>query len=528
MSLSYRIGIDVGGTNTDCVILDGEGRLVAKVKEAVTPDVTLSIREATRTALARSRLRPEDIAYAMLGTTQVTNAIIERKGLNRVALVRIGAPATLAVPPLTGWPDDLKQAVGYATAVVSGGSEFDGREIAALDREAIQRFLDQVRPFVSALAVASVFSPVNADHELWVRDLVEREYPGIPVTLSHEIGSIGLLERENASVLNAAVVDVAQGAVGAFREALTGLGIQAQLFLTQNDGTLMGIDYAQRYPIFTIACGPTNSMRGAAYLSRMPDAVVIDVGGTSTDIGVIRGGQPRESALAVEVGGVRTNFHMPDLISLGLGGGSLVDSGPDGVLVGPESLGYRIVTEAMAFGGRRATFTDVAVALGRATIGTHAPAIAPELSRQAYAVARQRIENAIDRIKTSSEPLPAVAVGGGSPLLPDDLRGVACIIRPPEFDVANAIGAATARVSGRVDRIYAMAGRRRADVLAEATLAAEADAIRAGADPRALEVTEVEEVPLAYLPGNASRVRVRVAGDLLVDPDRDRAREMNA
>lgn len=526
--MAYRIGIDVGGTNTDCVILDSDGRLMAKVKEAVTPDVARSIRDATRGALQASGLRPEDIAFAMLGTTQVTNAIIERKNLNRVGLIRIGAPATLAVPPLTGWPADLKAAVGHGAIVVQGGSEFDGREIAPLDGDAVRRFLDRVRPSVSALAVASVFSPVNAQHELWVRDLVEKEYGGIPVTLSHEIGSVGLLERENASVLNAAVVHVARGAVDAFREALAGLGIRAQFYLTQNDGTLMGIDYAQRYPIFTIACGPTNSMRGAAYLSGLADAVVIDVGGTSTDIGVIRSGQPRESSLAVEVGGVRTNFHMPDLISLGLGGGSVVACTASGVAVGPESLGYRIVTESQIFGGSRTTFTDVAVALGRAAIGTRAPAIAPGVADEAYAVACRRIEDAIERIKTNSEPLPAVAVGGGSPLLPDDLRGVARIVRPAEFDVANAIGAATARVSGRVDRIFAMAGRKRADVLAEATLIAEADAIRAGADPRALEVTEIEEVPLAYLPGNASRVTVRVAGDLLVERRHGEAREMNA
>ena len=512
--MTYRLGIDVGGTNTDAVILSPDAQVIAKVKRPVTEDVVSSIRTAVTDVVAASGLDASLVTHAMLGTTQVTNAIIERRRLNRVGLVRIGAPATLAIPPLTSWPAELRQAVERESVVVRGGFEFDGRTIAALDLDAVAAFVDRVRGEISALAVSSVFSPVNGEHELAVRDMAARRWPDLPVSLSHEIGSIGLLERENATVLNAAVTDVARRAAGAFRDAVAQAGVRAELFLTQNDGTLMTLDYAMRYPILTVACGPTNSMRGATYLSGVAEAVVIDVGGTSTDIGVIRSGFPRESAMAVEVGGVRTNFRMPDLISLGLGGGSLVTGEGDSVRVGPRSLGYRLVTDGRSFGGPTLTFTDVANAVGAARIGGRDPGVAPDLARAAYRRAVAMVEEGIDRIKTSALDVPLVAVGGGSALLPDRLAGVSEVLRPDNYDVANAIGAAIAQVSGHVDRVYALEGRRREDVLDEARALAEAEAVRAGADPGSIEVVQVEEIPLAYLPGNATRVRVVAAGPL--------------
>lgn len=515
--MKYRLGIDVGGTNTDAVILTPDDMVVAKTKTPVTSDVVSSIRDAVRTVLKDSALLSSAISHAMLGTTQVTNAIIERQRLNKVGMIRIGAPATLAVPPLTGWPPSLRDVVQRASIMVRGGHEFDGRPMAALATDDIRRFLDENAANFSSLAVTAVFSPVNADHELSVRDLVMEEYPHLSVSLSHEIGSVGLLERENATVLNAAVSEVAGLAATAFEDALREVGIDAALFFAQNDGTLMAMDYALRYPILTVACGPTNSMRGAAFLSRLDDAVIIDVGGTSSDIGMIRGGFPRQSSLAVEVGGVRTNFRMPDLIALGLGGGSRVRESEGHVTVGPDSVGYRIIREAQVFGGDVMTFTDVAVNEGKASIGHQNPRVPRELSQRAYREALRLIEEGIDRIKTSAEPVPLIAVGGGSALLPDHLEGVAEVIRPDHFDVANAIGAAIAQVSGRVDRIYAMSGRSREQVIQDAISMAKADAVRAGANHDTLEIIEVEEIPLAYLPSNASRVRVTVAGQLAGD-----------
>ncbi len=515
--MKYRLGIDVGGTNTDAVILTPKDRVVAKTKTPVTRDVVSSIRDAVRTVLRDSELQPDAISHAMLGTTQITNAIIERQRLNQVGMIRVGAPATLAVPPLTGWPTELKVVVDRASITVRGGHEFDGRPMGSLAMDDVRRFLDDNANQVSSVAVTAVFSPVNAEHEFAIRDLIMQKYPHLSVSLSHEIGSVGLLERENATVLNAAVSEVARLAVTAFESALQEVGIDAALFFAQNDGTLMAMDYALRYPILTVACGPTNSMRGAAFLSQVNDAVIIDVGGTSSDIGMIRGGFPRQSSLAVEVGGVRTNFRMPDLIALGLGGGSRVREDESKLTVGPDSVGYRIIQEAQVFGGDVLTLTDVAVNEGKARIGNQAPRVPRQLSERAYREALRLIEDGIDRIKTSAEAVPLIAVGGGSALLPDHLEGVSRVIRPEHFDVANAIGAAIAQVSGRVDRIYAMNGRSRDQVIQDAILTAKADAVRAGANHDTIEVIEVEEIPLAYLPSNASRVRVTVAGQLAGD-----------
>src|SRR5205085_3458622 len=122
---------------------------------------------------------------------------------------------------------------------------------------------------------------------------------------------LGLLERENATVLNAALIRVIELAVEAFRSAIARHGIAVDLFLTQNDGTLLALDDALHSPILTVASGPTNSIRGAAYLTGLPDAIVVDVGGTTTDIGALQHGFPRQAAVVIAIGGVRTNFRMP-------------------------------------------------------------------------------------------------------------------------------------------------------------------------------------------------------------------------
>lgn len=515
--MRYRLGIDVGGTNTDAVILDEENRLLAKDKTPVTSDVITGISTVVKKVLADAGVDPGAITHAMLGTTQVTNAIIMRRSLSQVAVLRLGAPATEAIEPLAAWPEDLKNLVEGPTAILPGGVEYDGRPITRFDEDLVRQAIQQAKGSVQAFAVTSVFSPVQDTDERRTAELITEETSdGVPISLSAEVGSIGLLERENATVLNAAVTKLAHGVAGAFRRALRQLGIDAQLFLAQNDGTLMSLEYATRYPILTIACGPTNSIRGAAFLTEMGDALVIDVGGTSSDVGVLALGFPRESALAVEIGGVRTNFRMPDLISIGLGGGSIVRWDEDGnVQVGPDSVGHMLEQEALCFGGSTLTMTDVAVARGMIDLGDQSRIAAPaEVIERAYTQSVVMIEEAIDRMKTSAGNVPLIAVGGGSILLPEKLAGVSQVYKPDHFEVANAIGAAIAQVSGEVDRIFTLENRSREDALREAREGAFREALQAGAEPDSLELIEIEELPLAYLPGNAVRVKAKAAGRL--------------
>ena len=142
---------------------------------------------------------------------------------------------------------------------------------------------------------------------------------------------------------------MARRTIQGIQQALRSLGLNARLYMSQNDGTLMDAEFASRYPVLTIASGPTNSMRGAAFLSGVRDGIVVDVGGTSTDVGALVKGFPREAAVAIELAGVRTNFRMPDVLSIPLGGGSVVERDP--LRIGPESVGYRLPEEALVFGG---------------------------------------------------------------------------------------------------------------------------------------------------------------------------------
>lgn len=517
--MSHRLGIDVGGTHTDAVILDEKNRLIAKTKARTTGDVTSGVLQALQQILEQPGVDRRYIVYAMLGTTHCTNAITERKHLSNVAAIRIGAPATLSIPPLFSWPEDLKAAVAPKTFVIRGGFEFDGREITRLDEKEIDGVIRQLVGQVDGVAVTSVFSPVNPAHERFLGERL-REALGdkIPITLSYEIGSLGILERENAAVLNCALMKTAQMAFTAFSDAMAKEGLRAQLFLGQNDGTLMAMDYALRYPILTIASGPSNSLRGGAFLSGLEDAIVVDVGGTTTDVGVLVGGFPRESAAAVDIGGVRTNFRMPDLISIGLGGGSLIRSNGS-VRVGPDSVGYRLEEEAVVFGGKTLTATDIAVAVGRAKLGDRKKVskLRRGLVKEADSVIVEKVERSIDGLKLSAAPVPVVLVGGGSILLPAKLEGASKIHRPDHYDVANAIGVAMAPVSAQIDRVFSFSKYSRQQALEEAKKLALEKTALAGADADNLQIVDVEEIAMSYLPGEALRVKVKAAGPLSPD-----------
>jgi N-methylhydantoinase A/oxoprolinase/acetone carboxylase beta subunit len=478
--------------------------------------VTSGILAALQAVLsAAPQVDAADVRAVMIGTTHFTNAVIQRQGLARTAVLRLCLPAGQMIPPLYDWPADLREAAGAATYMLPGGYEYDGRPISALDNEALARAIDDIAARgIESVAVVGIFSPVSADQEREVAAIVGTRLPGVAVSTSYEIGRIGLLQRENATALNACLAGLAQRTLAAFRAALRQSGLSAQLYLSQNDGTLMTADYVERYPVLTFASGPTNSMRGAAFLSGASDAIVLDVGGTSTDAGALVHGFPREASFEVEVGGVRTNFRMPDVVSIGIGGGSLVAA--DGSSVGPRSVGYRLPQEALIFGGDTLTLTDVAVHLGRAEIGEpgRVERLDRALAEQAMAYATARLEELVDALKTSPEPVPVIMVGGGALLFENQLAGASQVIRPEHAGVANALGAAISQVSGELDRVFPMDARTRLDVLDEAKAEASRLATAAGADPATIEIVEIDEIPLAYLPSSALRLRVKAVGDL--------------
>ncbi|MGI4896554.1 MAG: hydantoinase/oxoprolinase N-terminal domain-containing protein, partial [Janthinobacterium lividum] len=512
-----RIGIDVGGTNTDAVLLGDTGSVLAAVKTATTPDVSGGIVEALRGLQEQRAFDPGGVRAVMIGTTHFINALVEARRLAPTAALRLGLPATASLPPMVDWPERLVGAISGRAYLAHGGNEFDGRTISELDEDELRRHAaDMAAHGVRSVAITSVFSPVSSEFELRAAAVLAAELPDVAISLSHEIGRIGLLERENATIVNAALRELAAGIIDGLLSSVVGAGIDAPIYLSQNDGTLMDVEHARRYPVSTFASGPTNSMRGAAVLSGVGTCAVVDVGGTTTDVGVLQRGFPREAMTEVSVAGIRTNFRMPDVLSIGIGGGSLVREAGSAVTVGPDSVGYQLTSRALVFGGDVLTATDIAVAAGRADIGD-ATRVA-HLDRGFVRAALDRIASdvgdAVDRMRTSSQPLPVVAVGGGSVLLPDSLAGTGEVLRPENFAVANAIGAAIAQVGGEVDRVFAVEPGRRGDVLEAARAEAVERAVAAGAIPSSVEVLEVDEVPLPYLPGGATRIRVKAVGDL--------------
>ncbi|MEE9298154.1 MAG: hydantoinase/oxoprolinase N-terminal domain-containing protein, partial [Acidimicrobiia bacterium] len=259
-----RLGIDVGGTNTDAVLMDGR-RVVATLKTPTTEDVSSGIVTALSDLLAEAAADVADVTAVMIGTTHFTNAVVEGRRLAPTAAIRLGAPATRSLPPLVDWPKRLTAAIGGHAYLCKGGHEFDGREISQLDVEELRRIAVEIAEAgVQSVAITSVFSPVNGEMEEEAAAVLIHEVPGLSVSLSREIGRIGLLERENATILNGSLQPLAERIVAGFDEAVVRVGIDAPIFISQNDGTLMSLDQTRRYPVATFASGPTNSMRGAA------------------------------------------------------------------------------------------------------------------------------------------------------------------------------------------------------------------------------------------------------------------------
>ncbi|QED49989.1 hydantoinase/oxoprolinase family protein [Cytobacillus dafuensis] len=519
----YKIGVDVGGTNTDAVVLDQYDQVISAIKSPTTSDVQSGIFNSIKKVLDLSEVNVKDIAYVSLGTTHATNAIIRRKDLSKVAIVRICLPAGKGVLPMAGWDESLVQAIGGKSFLIHGGFEYDGRPLSdeLLNYEECLEIFKEVREEgYDSIAVSSIFSPAKDLHEKEFARLAH-EYLGedFPVTLSSEIGSLGLLERENSAILNASVVAVAKKAANGLVEALEHLGITSKVFFAQNDGTLMSLEHAIKYPVLTIGSGPTNSTRGAAYLSNLKDCIVADIGGTSTDVGILVNGFPRQSALAVEVGGVLTNFRMPDLISIGLGGGSIVTVAGDDIKIGPDSVGYQIKEKAICFGGEILTATDIAVAAGVAEIDdpscdpTRLNSLDPSLVTKAMDKIEKMVLEACEKIKTSPDPLPIVLVGGGSVIMPAESKSVE-LIKPEHFGCANALGAAIADASGEVDGLWPMEDKTREEIIQTAKALAIEKAISMGAKQDTTQIVDLEAVPLSYLPGNVLRVKAKAAGAL--------------
>lgn len=509
-----RLGIDVGGTNTDAALLRGKA-VIATAKSFTTADVRSGVVNAVTAILAQSGADRNAIEAVMIGTTQFVNAFVQRRDLSPVAILRISLPKADGVPPLAGWPDDVAKIVGGRIYMVGGGAYYTGKDYAPIDQEAIRAAACDARDRgLTAVAISANFAPIRPDLEERARDIVLSEMPDALITLSGEVGGLGLIDRESAAVINASLGLLAEKVVRSLERAITDLSIHAPIFISQNDGTLITTDTAAAKPILTCSAGPTNSIRGAAFLTGVSDAIVADIGGTTTDIGFLSRGFPRETTAANYIGGVRTNFRMPDVLSIGVGGGSVVREIDGAWQVGPHSVGFRLAEEGLIFGGPTLTASDIAVRAGHAAFGdaakvAHLPQTAIDGALDSI---HAQIEAAIDQIKVSAAPLPLLLVGGGNIIVSRPLKGVSEILRPRHAEVANAVGAAIALVSGRVDKLYDVPKLGREVALEMAKDDARAAAIKAGADRDHIEIVEIVELPMMHMREGATQIKVRAVG----------------
>ncbi|KAI1618803.1 hypothetical protein EDD36DRAFT_455110 [Exophiala viscosa] len=544
----YRIGVDVGGTNTDAAILDitaydepGRG-VLASHKAPTTPDITSGIEAAIEAVLKASKVDQTRVSSVTIGTTHFINALVEAdsRRLDRVAVVRLCGPFTRQIPPFSDFPVGLRSILDGGSYYLPGGFEIDGRSIAPLDHEQITAATKAiVAAGIRAVAIIGVFSPLDYEgsNEADCERLILSHAPGLQVACSNNIGPIGFMERENATILNAAILNTAHKVTKGFKRAMCRLGLTCPLFLSQNDGTIIDVDTAAEYPIKTFASGPTNSMIGAAFLAGLdtgkqpndtasdsngcpqePQVLVVDIGGTTTDVcALLPSGFPRPAPGFVEVGGVRTAFSIPEVASIGLGGGSLVEQDPCSLqdfTVGPTSVGHAIQREALVFGGRTLTATDIVVAAAKVKLGdeTLVQSVPRSTIQKAQQQIKKKLEIVIDAMKVSQAPVHVLLVGGGAMLAPPVLEGVEKCIHPIHEGAANAVGAAIAKVSGQVDVVEIISGRSEDSVLAEARQKAIDLAVQNGAAPNDVRIVEVNKMPLQYTNQSAVRIQIKAVG----------------
>ncbi|XP_060597599.1 uncharacterized protein LOC132751461 [Ruditapes philippinarum] len=574
------IGVDVGGTNTDAVVIDrGTDKLtvLSHAKTLTTADVTTGVKAAIHLGLLNSRKKNRTLSVQQvnIGTTHFINAVVEGKHLAKVAVIRLCGTASRKLPPFCDFPEKLASKIRGSVFLLNGGYQFDGTEITEINEKELENCVDILKSNGEKnIAVSGIFSPVRDEQERRVVDFIRKRFPEASVTSSHEIGKIGMLERENATILNECIKPLCLRTIKGFRSALDDLGLKCPLYLTQNDGTILEEEKALRYPVFSFASGATNSMRGAAFLTGLKEAIVIDIGGTSTDVGVLLKGFAREASTEVKVGGIRTNFRMPDVISIGLGGGSYVThvkvKGQDQIVVGPQSAGYCIDREAFVFaqpgeiGDRVLTATDVAVASGIANVGLISNV--KHLNKEEINVAVDKIKSMItvcvDQMRFNDRNLPLILVGGGSIIVDRSWKfdGISDIFRPEYFDVANAIGAALSQISTTKDRVvdlekyfdtdemnhqvsckliecsetseeksaiiekvrktFFQSAREKA--MQELLELAKQETIASGADSNSICLVEKDDISLSYIPGNATRIKLKVVGDLKIGSDSDK------
>ncbi len=333
--MTLLLGVDTGGTYTDAVLIRDEKEVIASAKSLTTrADLAIGVGGAIRAVLEQSGCVAADVSMAALSTTLATNALVEGQG-GRVALIYIGfGEADLE---RHGLKDALK---GDPALVLAGGHNHAGGEATPLDTEALRAFLETHAAGVSGFAVASVFATRNPAHELEAARIIS-EMTQAPVTCSHQLSAkLNGPKRAVTAVLNARLIGMIDRLIGRAQDTLVELGVTAPMMVVRGDGALMSAEQARERPIETILSGPAASIVGARWMTGVENALVSDIGGTTTDVALIRDGKPAIDPAGARVGEFRTMVEAVAMRTTGLGGDSQVHMQSSG-LQGGLTLGPR-------------------------------------------------------------------------------------------------------------------------------------------------------------------------------------------
>ena len=329
--MAFRLGIDTGGTYTDAVIMNDQNKIVATFKSLTTRhDLTIGIGNAI-SGLPQEHL--SDVTLIALSTTLTTNSVVEGHG----------APVCVMLP---GYNQNQVDKSGLmdmvsddAALILKGGHGATGDEAEPLDLETAREFILAQKDKVSAFAISGMFGTRNASHEMQLRDLVN-ELSGKPVACGHELASsLGAPQRALTAVLNARMVPYIQKLINALKLMVAKHNIDAPLMIVKGDGSLVNTQTALQQPVATVLSGPAASVVGACALSGLKNAVVADMGGTTTDIAVVTDGKPELCSDGARVGDWQPMVEAVRIYAIGLGGDSEVAfSTSEGFAIGPRRV----------------------------------------------------------------------------------------------------------------------------------------------------------------------------------------------
>ncbi len=316
--MTLGLGLDTGGTYTDAAIIDLDCNKVLYCTKSHTTREDLSIGLRSVMMKIPQEYLPK-IGVVSLSSTLATNSVVEGKGC-RVGLICIGSEYDNAVR------SDF-------SVVISGGHDLHGDESKPLDMEVAKEFLESVKGKVDGLSINGFLSVRNPDHENRIKELA-KSIMDVPVICGHELSSgLGFNERTSTSIMNARLIPIIDDLIKSVKKVMEELSIHAPLMIVRGDGSMMGEDIAKERPVETIISGPAASLIGAMMLTGQKDAIVMDMGGTTTDIGILRNGRPRLDPEGAIIGGKRTRVMAADIETSGIGGDSrILVNGPNMIL----------------------------------------------------------------------------------------------------------------------------------------------------------------------------------------------------